>query len=184
MNTWLRRIRGALGMGLTWGVGWAAAGLLIGVIRLAGVPMGWFLEVFDAPLPALALPGFFCGVVFSGVLGIAGRRRGFDELSLPGFAVWGAAGGLLMSLVPVVPLLAREPAEVGVAAVAAGTLTALSAASAAASLAIARSGEERGRLGPGAEGPASIPPAEAGRPQRTGGPAGAPERASGRRRCP
>lgn len=140
MSRWLRRIRGALGMGVTWGAGWAFVGGLIGVSSLLGVPMGWFMEVFDAPLPALAVPGFFCGVVFSGVLGVAGRR-GFDELSLPGFAVWGAAGGLLMSLVPVVPVLAREPAEIGVAAVAMGTLTVLSAGSAAATLALARTGE-------------------------------------------
>lgn len=71
-----------------------------------------------------------------------------------------------MSLVPVVPLLAREPAEVGVAAVAMGTLTVLSAASAAASLAIARTGEERDRLGRGGEAQ------------------GSPERASGRRGRP
>ena len=60
MKTWLRRIRGAVGMGLTWAVGWALVGVLIGVsIEFLGLPLGWFIEVFDAPLPALAVPGFF-----------------------------------------------------------------------------------------------------------------------------
>ena len=76
MNKWLRRIRGAVGMGLTWAAGWAVAGLLIGAasILLPGLPWDSFFEVFDAPLPALAIPGFFAGVFFSIVLGIAARR--------------------------------------------------------------------------------------------------------------
>ena len=100
--TAMRRIRGALGMGLTWAIGWAIAGLLIGAgsILLPGLPWNAFLEVFDAPLPALAVPGFVSGVFFSTVLGVAGRRRSFDELSLPRFAAWGAAGGVLLTLFP------------------------------------------------------------------------------------
>ena len=90
MNGWLRRIRGAVGMGITWAVAWALAGVLIGVLWTLGLPMEWFIEVFDAPLPALAVPGFFGGAVFSTVLGIAGRRRRFDELSLPRFGALGA----------------------------------------------------------------------------------------------
>jgi len=102
MNQWQRRIRGAIGMGLTWAAGWALAGLLIGVTStlLPGLPWDAFFEVFDAPLPALAIPGFCGGVLFSMVLGIAGRRRRFEELSLPRFAAWGAMGGVLLSLLP------------------------------------------------------------------------------------
>ena len=87
MKKWLRRIRGAVGMGLTWAVGWALFGVLIGVtsVLLPGLPWDLFFEVFDAPLPALAIPGFVGGALFSTVLGIAGRRRRFDELSLPRF---------------------------------------------------------------------------------------------------
>ena len=73
MKSWLRRIRGAIGMGLSWAVGWALAGLAIGSLWTLGVPMEWFVEVFDAPLPALAVPGFFSGAAFSMVLGIAGQ---------------------------------------------------------------------------------------------------------------
>ncbi|MDH4348941.1 MAG: hypothetical protein OEW17_09055, partial [Gemmatimonadota bacterium] len=102
MSQWQRRIRGAVGMGLTWALAWALVGLLIGVTSnlLPGLPWDAFFEVFDAPLPALAIPGFVGGALFSMVLGIAGRRRRFAELSLPRFAAWGAVGGLLLSLVP------------------------------------------------------------------------------------
>lgn len=137
--SWLRRIRGALGMGLTWAIGWALVGVLIGVAWTLGLPMGWFAEVFDAPLFGLAVPGFVAGATFSVILGIAGHRRRFDELSLPWFTAWGAAGGLLLALVPVVS------AGIGgaTAAIAIGTLTILSAASACGSLMLARIGEDR-----------------------------------------
>jgi hypothetical protein len=104
LKKWLRRLRGAAGMGLTWAAGWALGGLLIGVasILLPGLPWAPFFEVFDAPLPAMAIPGFFAGMFFSTVLGIAGRRRRFSELSLPAFAAWGAVGGLMLLAFPVV----------------------------------------------------------------------------------
>ncbi len=99
---WLRRVRGAIGMGLTWAAGWAAFGLLIGVSsKLFPSPL-WdrFFEVFDAPLPALAVPGFLGGAMFSLVLGVAARRRKFEELSMRRTAAWGALGGLLVGLLP------------------------------------------------------------------------------------
>ena len=106
-------------MGLTWAIGWAFAGLLIGAgsVLLPGLPWNAFFEVFDAPLPALAIPGFIAGMFFSTVLGVAGRRRSFDELSLTRFAAWGAAGGLLLTLFPfalvAVGLASREGSHVG-----------------------------------------------------------------------
>jgi hypothetical protein len=170
---WLRRIRGTVGMGLTWAVGWALFGLLIGVasILLPGLPWDVFFSVFDAPLPALAVPGFVGGALFSLVLGIAGRRRRFDELSLPRFAAWGALGGLLLSLVPAAmvivglatlrPDLALWPSTAMIAV----PLTLLGAASAAGSLLLARRG--RPALGAG-ETPRSLGEGEigVGAPQR------------------
>jgi hypothetical protein len=102
MKNWLRRVRGAMGMGLTWAVGWAIGGLMIGITSklLPFVPLDWFFDVFDAPLPAMAVPGFFAGVFFSFVLGVAARHRTFRELSLPKFAVWGALGGVLLTAFP------------------------------------------------------------------------------------
>ena len=153
MKGWLRRVRGAIGMGLTWAFGWAVAGLLIGVSSLLvpGLPWAALFEVFDAPLPALAVPGFFAGVFFSAVLGIAARRRRFSELSLPRFAAWGALGGLLLILFPfalvAVGLASREGSDIGTGqmlAVITPLFLLLSAVSASVTLIIARAAERRG----------------------------------------
>ena len=155
MTNGLRRIRGAVGMGLTWAAGWAVAGVLIGVASklLPGLPWDSFFDVFDAPLPAMAIPGFFGGVLFSVVLGIAARRRKFDELSVPRFAAWGAVGGLLLSLLPSALMavglatpgpgvdIVKSTAVIGV------PFILLSAASAAGSLMLARKAEDRGSIG-------------------------------------
>jgi len=138
-------------MGLTWAAGWGLVGVLIGLSWSLGLPMEWFVEVFDAPLPALAVPGFFGGAVFSTVLGIAGRRRRFDELSLPQFGAWGAVGGLLLGLFPTLLVVSTGAASVAAAAVIIGTLTLLSAVSASSSLALARMAEKRELLDAGAE---------------------------------
>lgn len=102
MTKWMQRIRGALGMGVTWAIGWAAGGLLIGVASklLPWLPWDAFFKIFDAPLPALAVPGFIAGVLFSIVLAVGARGRRVEELSLARFTLWGAAGGALLSLVP------------------------------------------------------------------------------------
>lgn len=98
MSTWLRRIRGALGMGLTWAVAGFLTGMGIELIHnIWPNPIGSAVDIWPA---ALAYPGFFGGVAFSVVLGIAARRRRFDELSLPQVAAWGAVGGLLVALIP------------------------------------------------------------------------------------
>ena len=152
MRKWLGRARGTIGMGLTWALGWAVAGMLIGVasIALPSLPWDRFFEVFDAPLPALAVPGFFAGVFFSTVLGIAARRRSFRELSVAQFAAWGAVGGLLLMAFPfalvAVGLASREGSDIGTAQVL-GVMTprfvSLSAASAPTTLRLARVTEER-----------------------------------------
>ena len=94
---WLRRIRGALGMGLTWAAGWApigaVLGLALGVSVFAGSAMslGAMAGRWAGLFAALGLLG---GALFSTVLRIAEGRRRFDELSLPRFAAWGAVGGV------------------------------------------------------------------------------------------
>jgi hypothetical protein len=91
MQNWLRRIRGAIGMGFAWAVAWGVAG---------AVPRWVFGINTDLPIGLLlGLLGFLGGVTFSAVLALTGRRRSFDQMSLPGFAGWGAAAGLLVSAV-------------------------------------------------------------------------------------
>ena len=82
MKKWLRRIRGAVGMGLTWAIAWAPVGAIWGLA--VGAP---FVFV------GLVIMGFLSGVMFSGVLGVLEGRRTLDQMSLPRFAGWGAVGG-------------------------------------------------------------------------------------------
>jgi hypothetical protein len=93
MRKWLRRIRGAIGMGLTWAAAWGGAGMItMLVFRLVTGSRP------DAPVPLMfGAFGFVAGVIFSGVLGLAEGRRRFDQMSLRRFAAWGAAGGLLLA---------------------------------------------------------------------------------------
>ena len=91
MGKWLRRVRGAIGMGLTWAVAWGVAGL---------VPRWLFGFNTDAPFPLIfGVLGFIAGVIFSGLVMLTEGRRGFDQLRLPRFAAWGAVGGFLLSAI-------------------------------------------------------------------------------------
>lgn len=138
MMKWLRRIRGAVGMGLTWALVWAPVAVLIGLFV---DPDGSMDEMW----PAIgAYPGFLGGVVFSIVLAVAARRRRLDDLSLSRVAAWGAGAGLLVG---VLPFTIGEPTTERplwlLATVVIGTITLLSAVSAAGSLALARRAGKR-----------------------------------------
>ncbi len=89
MGKWTKRIRAAIAVGLTWGAAWFGAGMLL--LLVVG------LHAADVPFPLFfGLLGFLSGAAFSGVLGVLGRRRRFEEMSLPGFAAAGALGGLVV----------------------------------------------------------------------------------------
>ena len=127
MTTWLKRIRAAAVIGLAWGVAWLAAGLVL--LLIVGP------DAADVPFPlGFGFIGFLAGFTFSAVLSLVERRRSFQQLSLPRFAGWGAAGGLLLSAIfaPIagIPLSALV--------VLAPVLAVSGAACAAGSLALAR----------------------------------------------
>ncbi len=130
MKKWMRRIRGAIGMGLTWAAAWFGTGLILLVVGVRA----------DVPFPLFfGLLGFLAGVTFSGVLGIVEGRRRFDQMSLPRFAVWGGVGGLLLS-----GIFVLAAALGGDAFLVLSPVFALSGAgSAAGSLALARMAEDR-----------------------------------------
>ncbi len=139
MKKWLRRIRGAIGIGLTWAAAWFGAGLIL--LLVVGVGAA------DVPFPLFfGLLGFLAGVTFSGVLGIVEGRRRFDQMSLPRFAVWGGVGALLLSGIFV--LAAGLGGEILIL----GPVFALSGAGCAAgSLALARMAEDRELLDGGTD---------------------------------
>jgi hypothetical protein len=141
MKRFLRRIRGAVGMGLTWAAAWFGAGmiLLLGSLLVTGSTGA------DVPYPlGFGAFGFVAGVTFSGVLGLLEGRRRFDQMSLPRFAGWGAAGGFLLSSIFVLAVaLVEDPAFLGNLVVLAPVFTLAGAGSAAGVLALARRAEER-----------------------------------------
>lgn len=88
---WLRRIRGAIGMGFTWAVAWGIVGM---------APRWVFGWNADAPFPLIfGVLGFLGGIAFSGLLALTESSRKFEEMSLRRFAGWGAAGGLVLSAI-------------------------------------------------------------------------------------
>ena len=89
MRNLLRRIRGAIGMGIIWAFAWGFVG---------GIPRWVFGFRADAPFGIIfGVLGFMAGVVFSAVLVMAEGRRPFDQMSIRRFAAWGAVGGLVLA---------------------------------------------------------------------------------------
>ncbi len=146
MEGLLRKVRGAVGMGLTWGAAWFAAGM--GLLLVVGP------DAADVPFPlGFGFLGFLAGCSFSAVLALVDGRRRFHQMSLPRFTGWGALGGLLLSAV-FVPLALRGDVWGGLA-VLCPVFTLAGALSAAGTLALARRAglgetldapDQRGRL--------------------------------------
>jgi len=140
VKKWLRRIRGAIGMGLSWAAAWGAAGMI--------VMLGFLLRTGsrpDAPFPLMfGAAGFVAGLVFSAVLGLVEGRRRFDQMSVPRFAAWGAAGGFLLSATFVLAVsLAGDPAFLWNLVIVGPVFAVAAAGSAAGSLALARRAQDR-----------------------------------------
>jgi hypothetical protein len=139
MRKLLRRLRRAVGVSLTWALGWGLIGALLGLVQLPGwVGFGRF-GFLD-----FALVGLLSGGAFSVALDIVGLRRTWDEMSLPLFA---GLGALATTLVFTIALRgASFPPVV--------TMTAIQALPcagfAAGSLALARMADDRELLEAGA----------------------------------
>ena len=102
MRTILRRLRGAVFVGVTWSVLWIAIGLvLFGVITIVDPGQVEPGEGLRTVLPILGTVGFLSGLGFSALLSIIERHRPLEKLSIARVALWGALGSgaipLLMS---------------------------------------------------------------------------------------
>lgn len=126
MTSWKRRIRGALGMGLTWAAVWGAAGVGMAIVTRFQA---------DAPFPLVfAVFGFAAGVIFSACLAMLDGRRRFDQLSMPSIAGRGAVGGVVLAAI----FAKAASLGWGDVLVVAPTFAFASAVAAAGSLALAR----------------------------------------------
>lgn len=93
MTGLVRRLRGAVTIGLVWGTMWVAIGVVLlvvlGVVRPDDIGPG---EGPGTALPILGLVGFPSGLGFAGLLAVAERRTSLRELSLTRVALWGLLG--------------------------------------------------------------------------------------------
>lgn len=103
MRTWLRRLRGALALGVLWGVVWAIAMAItvtiIGFVDPASVDPG------EGPLRAAMIGGVFgvlAGSLFALVFAVAERRRSIADLSVWRAAIWGMIAAAAMPLLTVI----------------------------------------------------------------------------------
>lgn len=138
----LRRLRGALGMGVTWALAWGiiGGGIMEGIVD----PDGRILDMWPQ---TLAIPGFVGGVAFSLLLWATHGRRGFHELSLSRFGGLGAAVGALLGGAAIAAGTARDALPLGLRLlVLAGPAAALGAVSAGGILMVARVAGRRGEL--------------------------------------
>ena len=148
MKKWLKRIRGAIGLGLTWAAVWSAVGAIIGLASggsTAGITTAGLAFLLAGTFAAL---GFVGGVIFSAALGIVEGRRRFDEMSLPSFASWGGMTGAFV-FGSFLAITGAPPLGFSIILVSVATL--LGAGSAAGSLALARRAEDRELLEAGEE---------------------------------
>lgn len=145
MTKWRQRLRGAIGMGLTWAAGWVPVGAVTGLIT--GVVLGLFPLGRIAANYALlfGVLGFVGGTIFSTVVSIAEGHRRFAQLSLPRFVAWGALGGLMLGGLAVTAGLLGSGFTI-LGAVIGGVSTLLGAGSAASTLVIARSADSQALL--------------------------------------
>lgn len=94
MGNLIRRVRGAVGIGMTWGALWAAISvaltLALGVFRPEEIDPG---EGPGRVAAIFGLVGFLCGLGFAGLLYLNEKRRTVGELSLGRVALWGVLGG-------------------------------------------------------------------------------------------
>ena len=101
-----RKLRGIVGTGLTWAVGWAGVTLALNV--LTGIPFHFVGQVALSGL----VRGFIAGGAFATILSIAERRHTLQDLSLRRVALWGGIGGSVLFFMAL-PVLMRIGVPMG-----------------------------------------------------------------------
>lgn len=100
MRSLVRKLRGALGLALTWSLAWT----IVGSVLTGGIYL-FFPGDFDPgeTVPVIiglfALLGFLAGLGFATVLSIAERRNQLRQLTVGRGALWGAVGAVGSQLI-------------------------------------------------------------------------------------
>jgi len=99
MKGLLKRIRGLLGTGVTWGALWAGIGAGVGAVLGVLSPGLWAVgnPVLDWAV-GMGLYGLVSGVGFGAVLSLTEGRKTLSDLSLGRVAAWGVLGSAMVPL--------------------------------------------------------------------------------------
>ena len=99
MRAFMRWLRGAVSIGLTWAALWVLIGLvLFTVIRIVHPEDIGPGEGLGKVLPILGLVGLLSGLGFAGLFSLGERRRTLRQLSLGRVALWGLLGSAAIPL--------------------------------------------------------------------------------------
>lgn len=93
MSTMLRRLRGALGVAVTWSV--ACAALFVGAFVITRIFDPGSIDPGEGPARVAgigAVLGFATGAAFAALLALADRKKSISQLSVARAALWGALG--------------------------------------------------------------------------------------------
>ena len=93
MNRLVRRLRGLLGVGVTWGALWSAIGAGVGLVLGVVAPemWGWTDRIVEWTI-GMGLYGLVSGVGFGSLLSLREGRRTVLDISLRRAAIWGVVG--------------------------------------------------------------------------------------------
>jgi len=99
MNTLFRKLRGVMGIGLTWGILWAA--IFAALVLVVGVIDPDSIDPGEGPIEVSAIGGFVglvSGVFFGILLSFAESGKAILDLWLRRAALWGILGSAAFPL--------------------------------------------------------------------------------------
>ena len=99
MNRSVRRLRGLLGVGVTWGALWSVIGAGVGLVLGVVAPeiWGWTDRIVEWAV-GMGLYGLVSGVGFGSLLALREGRRTILDISLRRAVIWGVVGSAAVPL--------------------------------------------------------------------------------------
>ena len=87
-------VKGVLAVVMSWAVVWGFPAFVIEGLGNLGVelPITYTIDMWPQ---TLVIPGVLCGLLFSGVLALAARRRGVEDVPVASLSALGAVIGLV-----------------------------------------------------------------------------------------